>query len=132
RLPLGKPEAHRERNPLPLDLAGFPQQLPDSLGQSLGLRQVEIRERRGEFVAAQASGDVAGADTISQRLAESADGAVAGMMPERVVDRLQVVEVEESDRERTARPLSAGDVALERALEFLPVRQSGQEIRPCF
>jgi len=56
------------------------------------------------------------------------DQLVADPVAERVVDRLEVVEVEH-DR-RAARPvaLDVGDVALELALERAPVEQSGERV----
>src|SRR5262249_23008574 len=59
-----------------------------------------LREQDGELLAAVARGDVARADGRPEDLAEAADRDVAGRVSVRVVDALEVVEVEERDGQR--------------------------------
>src|SRR5215472_12557221 len=55
-----------------------------------------------ELVAAVAAADVGRAQTHAERRRDDAQDFIAGLMPECVVERLEIVEVEERDRERMA------------------------------
>jgi hypothetical protein len=53
-----------------------------------------------ELVAAQAGQDVLGAGDVAQRAGDGGEHRVAALVAERVVDRLEVVDVEQRQRER--------------------------------
>ena len=102
-------------------------------GQSLGGvgRVGDARDRfeeDRELVAALASGDVAGPDRAAQAMGDLDEEPVAGPVAERVVDDLEVVEVEEQHRDVRAAP----PAALERPFEVLAeedaVGQPGQRV----
>ena len=82
-----------------------------------------------KFVAGQTGQDVTGGEKTTHPLAGLDEQLVAGVMPERVVDFLEPVEVEHHDEEHLIDGAIRCDV-LERALERDPVRQSRQSIQP--
>ena len=81
----------------------------------------------GELVAAEAGDHVAGAQHAAQALGDDLEQAVAGAVAERVVDDLEVVEVDEQHRdlERLRRRRSASLQALQ---EERAVRQAGERV----
>ena len=75
---------------------------PQLAGQPLGhgQRALEVGRVVGEdreLVAAQAGDEVAGADRVGDPLGDGLEERVAGGVAERVVDDLEVVEVDEQD-----------------------------------
>ena len=87
-----------------------------------------VAEQHGELVAAQAGDHCSGASAPRSRAATSLEEAVAVGVPERVVDRLEVVEVDDHQRdgagvgarvvERTVEPLAQQD----------PVGEAGEHV----
>ena len=91
-----------------------PQRLQERLEHALGgvgrlLRADDVLEQDGELVAAEARRGVGGADARGQALGDLAQDLVAGGVAEAVVDRLEVVEVEEDDRDAVLLATVAGD-----------------------
>ncbi len=78
----------------------------------------------GELVAAEAGDGVAGAQCVAQAVAGDLQQAVARGVAERVVDPLEVVEVEEGDD----RVLAGGERLGDALLEQRPVREPRQRI----
>ncbi len=72
-------------------------------------RGLDALEQDGELVAAEARGGVAGADARAQALADLEQDPVAGGVAEAVVDRLEVVEVDEDDGQADVVAAGAGD-----------------------
>ena len=70
----------------------------EALGGGVRALAVGAGEQHGELVAADAGDDVVGAQRVPQRGARRADHLVADVMAERVVDRLEVVEVDQHHR----------------------------------
>ena len=68
----------------------------------IGLRRVDVLAEDRELVAAEARDRVAGAQLAVQARADRAQQLVAGVVAERVVDDLQVVEVQEQQRDPAA------------------------------
>ena len=98
----------------------------DALGGALGLdRRRRVLEQHRELVAAEARGEIVLAQRGAQALGDGHEQRVAGRVPERVVDALEVVEVEEHDRRRVV-------VARERGVdpqrEERAVGEAGQRI----
>ena len=60
-----------------------------------GLRAVEVLQQHHELVAAEARRRVAGADALREPLGHVDQRLVAGAVAEAVVDRLEVVDIEE-------------------------------------
>ncbi len=71
---------------------------------------------------------VVGADQALQRCGELAQHLVGGLVADRVVDELEVVDVEEQDRELGALALGAGEHLLDVLVEQAAVRQSGEPV----
>ena len=66
----------------------------------------------------------------AEALAEIAQRRVAGLVAVLVVDVLEVVEVEQHERERPAVPGAARDRHLEQAVEAAPVVETGERVVP--
>ena len=62
--------------------------------QASASASVGARHQQHELLAAGARDDVVGADLLAQQLGHAHEHAVAGLVPEAVVDRLEVVDVE--------------------------------------
>lgn len=85
----------------------------------------------GELVTAEARHDIAVPDRLAQPLGHLEQELVAGLVAERVVDLLEVVEVQEEQR----RPLAAArpgraQVGAEELEQASPVQQAGQRVVP--
>ena len=81
-----------------------------------------------EFVAAEARDHVLRADAAEHAAADLLQQAIAHGMAERVVDRFEVIEIEQKDRERLG--AAAGEHLLDLLAEHRAVRQIGQRIVP--
>ena len=97
-------------------------------GDRVGLLRRRLGQQDRELVAAEAGEHVGLAQAAAQRVGDAHDQLVAGRVAERVVDRLEVVEVEHDRRALRAVALDVGDVALELALERAAVEQAGQRV----
>ena len=89
----------------------------DLLGEDPAAGRVGLGQERDELVAAVAGRDVDLADAAADDVRDAAQDLVAGDVPEPVVDRLEVVEVEHDQAERPAGAVAARDLALERGEE---------------
>ena len=58
-------------------------------------RVVDLRQQHHELVAAEPRHDVAGTQALAQARGHLAQQHVAGLMPQRVVDDLEAIEVDE-------------------------------------
>ena len=120
-----RPDAHlhaveRERRVERLDQrAGQPLDLADR-GDAL--------EQHGELIAAEARHGVRGARRLDDALRDRLQQAVAGVVAERIVDVLEVVEVEEHDRDEALAALRQGERVLHAVAEQVAVRQQRQRI----
>ena len=81
-----------------------------------------------ELVAALAGEDVAAADELADAARGLAQHLVAGRVAERVVDELEVVEVEVEERDRLAGAARADEVQAQLLLELRAVRQAGERV----
>ncbi len=86
------------------------------------------RQQDRELVAAEAGHQVALAQNARQPLRDLGEQPVAGRVPERVVDDLEVVEVDERDRNLTALSAAPLDRLAEPVHEDRAVRQVGEEV----
>ena len=85
--------------------------------------EVGLGEDQRELLAAVAAGEVDLADAAEQDLADRAQDRVAGLVAMGVVDLLEVVEVEEDERERVADAVGAPPLEHELLVERAPVRR---------
>ena len=92
------PTLARSATSTPPTASGGTQGDRDPIGDLVGVRGIgDVLEQERELVAAEAGHRVAGADRRAQPLADLLEHAVARLVPEAVVDRLEVVEVHEQD-----------------------------------
>jgi hypothetical protein len=72
----------------------------DATGDLTGRIGVGIEQKRGEFVAAETVGQIAGTSIGTQSGGHALQGVIAGKMAEAVVDTLQAVEIEKHQGKR--------------------------------
>ena len=90
----------------------------------LGAHDAALQD--GEFIPAEAGDEILRADRLAQPLRHALQEFVADQMPQRIVDALELVDVDIEDCERA--PLAVPEQFLGVALEHRPVRQIGQRI----
>jgi hypothetical protein len=114
------------------DLEGLVQRGGDALAGGLRstarIRVVAGAEQEQELVAALARQHVAGAREIRDAVRGLGEHRVAGLVAERVVDELEVVEVEVQERQRAAGAPCVGEVAPDLLLQERPVREAGEAV----
>ena len=91
-------------------------------------RVVEVFTQDDELVAAQTGEGVAGPEDPGQAVGDGDQQLVTDVVAVRVVDRLELVEVGEQDRNDLVGPLAAHDRVVETLYEQRAVRQSGQRV----
>ena len=98
----GKAKGHDDRH-----MAGMfvvlPENFPDLLQDPRGIFQVALGQQHGEFVTAQPGHGVRGAQRAPQQAGGRLQHAVAGIMPQVVVDQLQTVDVAADDADHLVR-----------------------------
>ena len=90
----------------------------------------QSRQQDGEFVAPHPGHRVLPADRVDQALADLSDQVVAGGVAQTVVDRLEVVQVDEEHADGLADPPGTDQFLFDPVLEESPVGQSGQRVVP--
>ena len=89
----------------------------------------DLLQQQPELVAAEAGDRVGRADRFAQACGDADQQVVAGLVAERVVDLLEVVDVDEQDRgERAGVPADALERLLEAVGEQHAVGQAGERI----
>ena len=122
-------EAHGHRAPPAVELRGaLADVVEQALAERLRLVLVGHREQHGALVAAEAGDRVGGAQALEQHAGHPDDQLVAGVVAERVVDRLEVVDVEHEQRAAGAVARHLGEVAADLELEAAPVEQTRQRV----
>ena len=94
--------------------SGLHDALPDLLRQHPAAGRIRLGEQHDELVAAEPGARVDLADARPHDVADELQRAVAVEVPEAVVDRFEVVEVDHQQAEAAARALAAVDLAIER------------------
>ncbi len=92
-------------------------------------RRSAFAEDQRELLAADAGRHVDEPARGTQQIREAAEGAVSLGVSEPVVDRLEVIEVEERDRERRVRATRPLDLASHDRLEGAAVHEAGEHVR---
>ena len=98
----------------------------EAVGGELRPLAVGARQQHGELVAADPRDDVVRAQRVPQRGSRGVNDLVADVMAERVVDGLEVVEVDQHHRARRLR--RALQERSEPALEAAAVEQLGERV----
>jgi len=91
------------------------------LPEARRVRRVALGQHDHELVACVACKELLAANALADQGRELAQHEIAGQVPLAVVDRLEVVHVEEQQRERSLVALSACDLAVRELLEITPV-----------
>ena len=111
-----------------VEFVGCADDLDEARGQREGAGRRHGRDLDdGEFVAAPPGYDVLGADATAHALGCDLQQLVADGMPERVIDALEMIEVEAQHRDAFATP----QVTQHRCGQFIerhPVRQAGEHV----
>ena len=103
----------------------------DPLADRVGVRAAVARNvahEHEELVAALARYEIAGPDGGAQPLRDLAQQLVAGVVPERVVDPLELVQVGVRERDPGAVHPRVGDRGAQREVECGAVRQPGERV----
>ena len=131
-LPGPTDDADRDRDRqrgIALDAEALPlDELAQLLAQRRAFLDVGLGEDEHEFLAAVAADEVARPEVLGDGLGDPAQDDVAGGVAVRVVDRLEVVDVDEGDAQRSLvarRPLDFGEQGGE---ERLAVGDAGQPV----
>ncbi len=82
-------------------------------------------QKHGKLVAADAKGPIRTSQRCDQEVAESAQGAIATSMPRPVVDRLELVKVNEEKCQRHAVTLRRLDLAIKLLVERSMITEPG-------
>ena len=93
-----------------------------------GIAERRLREHDRELVAPDAARDVGRAHDVAHAGRRVREHAVPGEVPDLVVDRLEVVEVEDDQRQVAVVAVRAGDLARERLVEVAAVVQPGERV----
>ena len=118
-----------DEDSLALQFEGLAQQVEQLLRHRLGLLGLfERRQQHGELVATQARAGVTGTQGAADAFGGQLQQAVAGGVPQRVVDLLEQVEVEVEQRQPVAVALGVAQLLLQAVVEQATVGQAGQRI----
>ncbi len=104
------------------------QGLDDAVGHDLSLFRIGLRKQHRELISADPRQDVRLAHAMSQRSGDALEQIVARLVAERVVDVLEVVEIDQKHCARRAVARTPLHLLGQFLLEAAPVEQTGQEI----
>src|SRR5256885_882689 len=113
---------------LAVDLERLADHLDHPARQQAGRIRARVRLQNRKLVAAEARDRVALADRAADALGDRAEQPVSDWMTERVVDALEIVEVEAEHRERLAAGIDAREALGHALAEQHAVRQVGQRV----
>ena len=102
--------------------------LSDPFGARGRARLIAARHQNGELVAAVPRADVKDAHRGSKNAANLLKDRIADLMPVRVVDRLEVIDISHQHRERARTTSGTLDFLVEPRIKIGPVEQSRQRI----
>ncbi len=92
------------------------------------MRFVGVGEKDDELFAAVAGDEVVDAGCLAEKLSELPEGCVAGVMAEAVVVLLEVVDVQEHDRERAQGAACRGEFTDEAIVKGTTVGQASEGV----
>ena len=102
--------------------------MPDALGDAVCLRGAGVRQQAAELLAADPEQEIGRSDAGVDQTDDAGEHVVAACMAEAVVERLEVVEVEEQERQRRALVAVARHQPLAARHEGAAVERAGQRI----
>ncbi len=100
----------------------------DAIAVALGLQLRAAGQHDGELFAPESADDGVGASGGAQHLGDTPQGAVAGHMPVAIVELLEVIEVDDHDREVAASRARVIKRALEGRHERAAIQQARERI----
>ena len=110
-----------------VDLVALAQAIDDAPGQARGVvGRMDVLLEHHELVAAEARDEILGPQHLAQPLGDRAQQLVAAGMAERVVDLLELVEVDEQQRRQLLGALLGRQQIAHLVAEIDPVGQPGQ------
>ncbi len=89
---------------------------------------IGARQDHREFVAAEADHDRIGGHRLGDPSGEGGEGPVAGLVAERVVDGLEIVEIDEQQPDRPRLDAGVGERFVQPRLERAAVGQPGHRV----
>ena len=102
--------------------------LTQALGQQERAVKRRLGQQHGELFPTVAADDVNCAGLIDERLRDGAQHVVAGLMPVRVVDALEVVDVQHEERDGTVVADGALVLVGDAVLKIAPVVEAGERV----
>jgi hypothetical protein len=125
----GDADARPHRHIVGVDAERRGQSLGDALGDRLGRFGHRSRlDQHGELVATETGHRVARAGGGADAFGHGHQQAVAGRMPEAVIDRLEVIEVQEQHADRISAPVASVHGMRETVQEQGAVGQAGEGV----
>ena len=101
----------------------------DLLGRDGRARQVRLAHQHDELLAAVAGDGVRLANRALDGARERLERLVAARVPVRVVEALEMVDVDHDDRQVRSVPAARGELAIQERIEEARVVQAGQRVR---
>ena len=124
--------ADRYRHARQRDVVMPQRQRADALAQQVEANACLLdrgaRQQQRQLLAADAAGQVVRAHEAAQLARHGLQHFVAGLVPEGVVERLEVIDVEQRQGQVVAGALGARDLAAQRVVEVAAVVQAGQPV----
>ena len=122
-------DARAGENLLAVDVEALVESAQDALGDISSLLRVDDPvEQDGELVAAEARHRIGGAHRRAEPGGNLLEHEVSRRVPEAVVDRLEVVEVDEDDGDRETAALHAGERVLNAVGEERAIRKTRDRV----
>ena len=123
----GDADAGADFDQMIVDLVALAQAIDDAAGEACGIfAGMDVLLEHDEFVAAEAGDKILGPQHFAQAVGDRAQQLVAAGMAERVVDLLELVEVDEQQRRQLIGALLGGKQAADLVAEIDPVGQRGE------
>src|SRR5581483_4958396 len=98
----------------------------DPFREGVGLGAAGVGKHDNELVASDPGSEIAGAQPLLNRSGDGLQGSIATLVSVGVVDRLEVVQVEQQERERFAVAVGSGDLPLELAAKVPSVGKASE------
>src|SRR3982751_4356464 len=123
-------ERRRYPNRRPLEEHGsIGYRRPQPFGELGRSHYRRLRQKDSHLLAAEAGTDVDRAHAVPEDFTEVSEHGVAGFVAIRVVDDLEVIDVDEDQRRRAAEAIGLREHATELLVEVPAVRQPGERVR---
>lgn len=103
--------------------------LPQTLGDLHRFLEARSRQEGAELLAAEACHQIVGAQHAFRGLGDGDEDLVAGIMAERVVDALEMVDIEHDDRERLLLAARASDLGADYFGQPAAIAEPGERVR---